>query len=335
MRTTSDRHVLYQRHTDAGKLVGGEALMTVSSYVPSAETDGRHRPGAAALQYWNESVWFPMYDPRTDIGIVFRSGIYPKWGAGSSNCFLSIVHEGRIVLTLSDQRAPLPSDDPTRIVTDSGLSIEWEEPLHSFRLRFSLGSHAFDLHWKGMGPPYLYPTMEGQPADMVPRHIEQGGRATGTVRLGGRDFAFDGYAHRDHTYGGERDWNHFYRWNYLSGEFDQFWFNAVRIKFHADMDWLRIGCIWDGARLLALHDVSMRVQTADGGTRLVAAEATLTDELGRAHHIASGRICGVAPVLIWNTWLKDFLVEYRMNGRIGYGVFEHGYREGDRLDVFT
>jgi hypothetical protein len=308
--------------------------MTASSYVPSIDMDQRHRPGPEAFQYWNESFWFPMYDPKADIGIVFRSGIYPKWGAGSSNCFLSIIHEGKLVLALSDQRAALPPDAPARIVTDGGLVIEWEEPLQSFRLRFAYGSHGFDLHWKGMSPPFLYQGMEGQPVDLVPRHIEQGGRAVGTVTIGGREHAFNGYAHRDHTYGGERDWNHFYRWNYLSGEFDRFWFNAVRIKFHADMDWLSLGCLWDGSRLSNLRAVSIDAETADGGTRLVAAEARLTDENGGQHRLVSGRICGVCPVLIWSCWLKDYLVEYRMGDEVGYGVFEHGYKEGEALSEF-
>jgi hypothetical protein len=310
------------------------ALMTPSAYVPSVDMDERHRPGPAALQYWNESFWFPLYDPKQDIAIIFRSGVYPKWETGWSNCFLTILHEGRIVLALSDQRAPLPPDEPRRIVTGSGLTIEWRELLQSFSLRFSSGSHGFDLVWTGMSPPFLYQGMHDQPIDFVPRHIEQGGRAVGTVRLGGREFAFDGYAHRDHTFGGERDWNTMYRWNYLSGELDDFWFNAVRLKFHADMDWLSLGCIWDGRDLVNLDDVVLAVTTADGGSRFVAATATLTDQRGRRHQIETGAIRGVAPVLLWSSWLKDYVVEYRMADRAGYGIFEHGYREGEPLVEF-
>jgi hypothetical protein len=308
--------------------------MSAPAYVPQIDMDQRHQPGPEALPLWNESFWFPLYDPKLDVAIIFRSGVYPKWGEGSSNLFLTIIHAGRIVLALSDQRAPLPPDEATRIVTDRGLTIEWKEPLRSFSLRFDSASHGFDLMWTGMSPPFLYQTL-GTPVDLVPRHIEQGGRAVGTVRLGGRAHAFDGYAHRDHTYGGERDWNNFYRWNYLSGELDDFWFNAVRIKFHADMDWLSLGCLWDGRELLNLNDVSLRLKTADGGTRFVSAVATLTDERQRRHEIASGRICGVAPVFLWSSWLKDYVVEYRVENRVGYGIFEHGYREGESLDEFS
>jgi hypothetical protein len=311
-----------------------DAAMRDSPYVPSPEQDQRHLPGPAAETYWNESFWFPMYDPALDLGIVFRSGIYPRWGAGSSNFFLTICHRGRTVLSISDQRLPLPPHDPIRLAGANGLTVEWEEPLQRFRLRFAHGPHAFDLRWQGMSPPFLYPGMDDQPSDLVPRHIEQGGRATGTVTVGGEEFRFNGYAHRDHTFGGERDWDTFYRWNYLTGEFDSFWFNAVRIKFHADMDWLRIGCLWDGTRLLNLADIDLRVDTADGGTRPVAATATLVDETGRSHHIRSGAIRGLCAVPVWSCWLKDYLVEYRRGDELGYGVLEHGYREGAPLDEF-
>jgi hypothetical protein len=303
------------------------------SYVPSVDLDQRHRAGAEALEYWNESFWFPIYDPKLDIGIVFRVGEYPR--LGTANVFLTIFRAGRIVLALSDQLAPLPPHEPRRLGAAHGLTVEWEEPLQGFRLRFDAGAHGFDLHWKGMSPPFLYQGGADAPVELVPRHIEQGGRAVGTVRIAGESYALNGCAHRDHTFGGERDWDKMYRWNYLSGEFDEsFWFNAVRIKWTAEMDWLYVGCLWDGARLLTLNDLAMSIKTADGGTRPVAAALTLTDELGRQHRIESGRIVGECPVRIWNNWLKDYLVEYRMGDRLGYGVLEHGYREGAPLAEF-
>jgi hypothetical protein len=308
--------------------------MHAPSYVPTPEQDQRHRPGPTALPYWNESFWFPMYDPKLDLGIVFRAGSYPQWQGGSSNCYLTIVHHGRVVLSLCDQGLPLPPYHPRRLVSANGLTVEWQEPLQRFRLRFAHADHAFDLAWQAMSPPFLYQGMDDEPVELVPRHIEQGGRATGTVKLGGHEHVFNGYAHRDHTFGGERDWDTFYRWNYLSGEFDAFWFNAVRIKFHAEMDWLRIGCLWDGERLMNLADIDMRVEVADGGSRPVATEVTLVDESGRSHHIVSGRMHGVCAVPIWSCWLKDCIVEYRRGDELGYGILEHGYREGTPLDEF-
>ncbi len=295
-------------------------------YIPRVDHDRRHQPGPDALRYWNESFWFPLYDPKEDIGIVFRSGAFPI--VGEANIYLFILHKGEIVFSLSDQHAPMAPMAPDRLQMDNGLSIEWREALHSFRLRFEHGAHGFDLEWHGMSPPFLYPHPEEISAELMPHHLEQGGHASGTVRIAGVEYAFDGLAHRDHTYGGDRDWDKFYRWTYLSGEFGRDrWFNAVRVKFAPDMDWIRVGCLWDGNQLLNLQHVEMHVETTDGGTRQTAVGAWITDETGATHYIHSERVLGVAPVRIWRTWLRDAFVRYRWGEHVGYGILEHGYVE--------
>ena len=49
------------------------------------------------------------------------------------------------------------------------------------------------------------------------------------------------------------------------------------------------------------------------------------------HRIETESFHGVCPVLIRHTWVKDNLVRYRKGDAIGYGILEHGYREGDVL----
>ena len=169
---------------------------------------------------------------------------------GDANLYLFVTHRGAIVHTVTEQRAappPLEGDS----FTVAGLRVDIERPLERFRLRYAHGSTAFDLTWEGMSPTYKYPT---PPSDEFPGHIEQGGRVTGTVTLGGVPMPFDGPGHRDHSWGGERDWAKFHRWTYLSGEFGgDFWFNAVRIHLGEQVD-VRIGCLWDGRELLSLQE---------------------------------------------------------------------------------
>lgn len=310
-----------------------------AAQAPTPEHDRRHEPGAGARRWWNESLWFPLYDPERRIGIVFRSGVYPAADAGSANVFLAIVQDGHVVYSLTEQWAPLPAFHPERIEHACGLSIEWKEPLRSFRLRYDHAAHGFDLVWTGSSPPYLYPGSSAAPAETWPRHLEQGGRATGQVRIGGRTIALDAFAHRDHSFGGERDWDRFHRWNYLSGELrgpegQDFWFNAVRIKFDPESDWIQVGCLWDGSELLEATQKEMRVATADGGTRATGASCTLTDARGRSHHVVSDGLLGVFPVRIWGTWLKDAFVAWSCGEREGYGILEHSYREGSPLSEF-
>src|SRR5262249_676508 len=138
---------------------------------------------------------------------------------------------------------------------------------------------------------------------------------------------FDGVGHRDHSWGGERDWAKFHRWTYLSGEFGaDFWFNAVRIDLGDQLD-IRIGCLWDGRELHALQQLEIEPRTVEGGSRQTGVDARLTDEHGREHRIASEEVLVNCPVWMGRTALKDAIVRYRYGERTGYGIHEHGYVE--------
>jgi HK97 family phage major capsid protein len=68
------------------------------------------------------------------------------------------------------------------------------------------------------------------------------------VTIDGEPMAFAGWAHRDHSFGGERDWDKFWRWTYLSGRVgervdESLWFNAVEIRFGAEFPPIHIGCV--------------------------------------------------------------------------------------------
>src|SRR5688572_20816779 len=124
--------------------------------IPRPATDGRHRPGPEALPLWNESLWFAMYDPAEELGVVVRWGLHPRLGSGSSNYYLGILHRGETVLVATHQSMPMPPDDPDRIALANGLTLQWREPLRSFRLTYDDGGAGFDLTFTGMSPPYLY-----------------------------------------------------------------------------------------------------------------------------------------------------------------------------------
>src|SRR6185369_5437028 len=100
--------------------------MLASPYAPTPEQDERHQTSPAAPTFWNESFWFPMYDPALDVGIVFRIGLYPRWDGGRANLYLTIVQRGRVVLSLTDQLLPLQPHEPRRLAGGHGLSVEWD-----------------------------------------------------------------------------------------------------------------------------------------------------------------------------------------------------------------
>lgn len=288
------------------------------------EDDRRHVPGPGALPLWNESFWFPFWDPEHRLGVVLRVGLLPR--QHRANLFLFLVQGGSVVHHLVDHRLPMPADERDRLHLDD-LVLDWEEPLRRFRLRYGHGDHRMDVVWEAVSPAYLYPHPPESTAEEYPRHLEQGGTVRGSVTIAGVSHAIEGFGHRDHSWGGERDWAKFHSWDYLSAEFGRdLWFNAVRIAFAPGAD-IHLGCLWDGQALHALGDIEMAVETADGGTRQVGVDVRFTDERRRPYHAVGEEVVAVCPVAFDRTWLRDGITRYRMGTRIGWGILEHGYTE--------
>jgi len=296
------------------------------------DDDRRHTPGPQVLPLWSESFWFPFYDPQTEIGVVLRAGVLAK--QGTANLFVFITQRGAIVHSLLDLAAPLPPMAPSRLEVGP-LVMEWE-PLERFRLRYAQGTHRIDVAWEGMSPAYLYPhPPDNISTDEIPGHIEQGGNVHGTVTIAGETHAIDCLGHRDHTWGGERDWAKFHSWDYLSGEFDRdLWFHAVRIAFAPGAD-IFLGCLCDGTKLHTLSDIALEVETTDGGTRQLGVDVRFRDERARSYHIVGEEVLVVLPVPFGSTggrtWLRDGITRYRLEERVGYGILEHGYTE--RMEI--
>lgn len=299
--------------------------MPHTTHMATVEDDERHEPGAAALPLWNESYWFPLYDPGSEIGIVFRIGVLPCQARAAVYLFLT--HRGEIVHSMIDHAATCPPYDPRRLAVGE-LEVEIEEPCERLRLRYRHGEHAFNLEWRATSPTYLYPAPPDATPEEYPRHLEQGGIVTGSVTLAGTEHAFEGLGHRDHSFGGERDWAKFHSWTYLSGELGpDFWFHAVRFTVSPDAPDFTLGCLWDGHELVDAAVERLEVQTADGTSRQTGVELVLRDEHGRRHHLVSDGVLVDCPVQFGRTWLKDGFTRFRMGERVGYGIHEHGYVE--------
>jgi hypothetical protein len=290
----------------------------------SVADDERHTPGAGALPLWNESFWFTGYDPEAEIGVILRAGAYPV--QGTANLYLYLTHHGRVVHAIVDHALPPAPPAARRLTYANGLDVQWE-PRERFALRYQSGANGFDLTWEGLSPTYLYPHPPDVPVEVVPRHIEHTGTVRGTVTIGGTAHRIDCLGHRDHSWGGERDWAKMHHWEYLNGEFGRdLWFHAVRVKL-ADLDWIHIGCLWDGSELHALDGLAIESRTADGGTRQLAVEVRAVDERGRPWHFVGDEIIVNCPVPFDRTWLKDAITRYRTGDRVGYGIYELGFVE--------
>src|SRR3972149_9376862 len=135
--------------------------MISRGHMAAPEDDLRHAPGPGSLPLWNESYWFAFYDPQVEVGVTVRLGMHPNVQEG--NLYLSVAHRGRVVHSITDVRAPLPPWDERRLALH-GYTIDIEEPLERFRLRYARESHAIDVVWQGLSPTYLYPYPPGTTA---------------------------------------------------------------------------------------------------------------------------------------------------------------------------
>lgn len=309
----------------AAQSANGGAPRTSTTHMVSPEDDARHVPGPGALPLWNESFWFAFYDPAQEIGLTVRAGMHPNQDEG--NIYLVLTHRGGVVHSLLDHRAPLPPEEPGRLDM-LGYSIEWVTPLERFRLRYASGGVAFDVTWDGASPIYIYPYPPQSTAEQVPRHIEHAGHVRGTITIGGTAYDIDCLGHRDHSWGGERDWTKMPKWEYLSGEFGaDFWFNVVQVSLDGFPQDIYLGGVWTGTELRTLSGVEVSVETTDGAARQVAADLRITDVMGDEYHIVAEEVLAIAPAQFGRTWVKDGFTRFRWGDRVGYGIFEHAYIE--------
>src|SRR2546429_7449601 len=93
--------------------------MASTTHLATPEDDARHTPGPGSLPLWNESLWFPFYDPKSEVGVVLRAGIHPN--LPEANLFLFLTHRGTLVHSLIDHRLPVPPVEPGRLETGGPL----------------------------------------------------------------------------------------------------------------------------------------------------------------------------------------------------------------------
>lgn len=294
----------------------------MSTATITAADDRRHVPGPAARPLWNESWWFPFYDPASDVGVVTRIGLLPL--QGTANVWFLVTHAGRLVHDATALALPVPGGDIDGGIRVGGLSYRCLEPLRRWQLTYADAVVEMDVEWCAFSPAHPWPVPAGTTVDDVQRHLEQSGWVSGRLRIGDRQVAITrAYAHRDHSWGGERDWSKLLRWYYTSGELgEDLAFNAVKVWL-APETFLTVGCLWDGheATDVAALDVEGRLDPASGDH--TGALVTVRDARGRDWRF-EGEVLAHCPVQIGPTRVDDGVSVFRSGDRVGYGIIEYG-----------
>jgi hypothetical protein len=299
---------------------------------------------------FNESMYFNVYDPGTNLGGFFRLGNRANEGRGEMTLCLYLP-DGRVAFMFRRPRVTHnDSFDAAGMqfeviepfvelrVTYEGAAVLLDDPLQMVdpRHAFSSNPHTLcsvSLEYRGRSAMF-----GGEPEEPLERpgeefargHYEQLVEAAGTVQVGDERFELHGYGLRDHSWG-PRYWQApwYYRW--LTGNVGaDFGFMGSRIA-RRDGPGTRGGFVWDGAKLHLCHDFTIRT-TWEGDARYHrTVEAELVTDART--WVVRGSVLALIPLrnrrpdpegneLV--TRISEGLTRWTLDdGRIGYGLSEY------------
>ena len=294
---------------------------------------------------FNESMYFNVIDPRTELGAFFRLGNRANEGKG----------EMTVCIYLPGGRVGFMFRRPEVLTNDAfdaaGLRFEVITPFEELRVSYSgkvvllddplqmadpkaaftqnpTAACTVDLTYRGASTPFGgEPTVSHEkPGEEFARgHYEQLVTATGTITVGDESWEVDGCGLRDHSWG-PRTWQapFYYRW--LTANFGpDLGFMASRIA-RRDSDGVRSGFVWDGE---AIHlSRATTVSTEWAGEDQYHRELTTTFEADGRTWTVHGEVLSLIPLrnrregLV--TRISEGLTRWTLeDGRVGYGLSEY------------
>jgi hypothetical protein len=233
-----------------------------------------------------------------------------------------------------DNFQPLPAGaDMYDFSLESGLSVECNQPLQSFRLAYKAAGCELELDWNAIMDPLdaqskahdeIDATCEGWGSG----HYEQGGRVQGTVTVDGRTFDIDCFGARDHTWGPRKMDATMPRQGYewaVASESSSFLVHSIN-DVPADQDGLldtverhlRGWYIRDGVRSeFGSGEREVTERGPDG--RPLRVRVTGEDELGRVLQ-ADGECVNVLRYPCFTFWLDNWcLTRWTFDGQEAWG----------------
>lgn len=157
--------------------------------------------------YWNESAWFSFSIPEREIhGMVYYffrpnmnllMGGPILWDDSGSHTWDCLYYDWHHFQTM-------PEGGKFNFKSHTSLEVSVVEAERQYSLRYDHDGFKMDLLWTALEAPHHFLGMEIQATGMTAEnrmHIEQMGRATGTVTLHGETLEVDSYALRDSSWG--------------------------------------------------------------------------------------------------------------------------------------
>jgi hypothetical protein len=299
---------------------------------------------------FNESMYFNVYDPDTQVGGFFRLGNRANEGRGEMTICLYLP-DGRVAFMY--QRPEVHTNDAfdaagmrfevvtpfeALAVSYDGKVVMLDNPLDMADPRQAFTENPYAqcsvrLDYRGASAMFGGEPEESheRPGEEFARgHYEQLVSASGTIKVGDEQWEIAGHGLRDHSWG-PRYWQApwYYRW--LTANFGAgFGFMGSRIA-RRDGDGTRGGFVWDGEQMMACHDfeISTEWEGDDRYHREIRGVLRAKDADGQAREWAvRGRVLNLIPLrnrregLV--TRISEGLTEWTLDdGRVGYGWSEY------------
>lgn len=220
-------------------------IVNRGAYELGPQDESLHPVGAEQL--WNESIYLDFSTADGSLGGYVRLGLYPNWDRAWY--WACLVGDGRPLVLLADNAAPLPGRDLTIKRDGYTATHEVTRPLEELRVTLDssdaarvLGDpfaaygpvhdlpstlFAIDLTWSTAGGVYGYE---------ITSRYEVPCRVRGSLAVGDETIAFEGFGERDHSWG-QRDWWSL-SWLWTSAHFDDGTFvHGMRANFGVEVPW--------------------------------------------------------------------------------------------------
>jgi len=299
---------------------------------------------------FNESMYFNVYDPKSQVGGFFRLGNRANEGTGEMTCCIYLP-DGRVgfmfkrpdvhtndAFDAAGMRFEVVTPFEELTVQYSGKVVILDDPLQMADPRDAFTNNPYEecevrLTYRGLsamfgGEPDEPHEKPGE--EFAKGHYEQliGGR--GTIRVGDQEWPIDGFGLRDHSWG-PRYWQApwYYRW--LTANFgEDFGFMGSRIA-RQDGPGTRGGFVWDGDQLHLCHDFEISTEWEGDDSYHQAITATLRSK--EKEWSVTGTVRSLIPLrnrrktpdgehLV--TRISEGLTEWKLDdGRVGYGLSEY------------
>jgi hypothetical protein len=299
---------------------------------------------------FNESMYFNVYDPATQVGAFFRIGNRPNEGRGEMTVCVYLP-DGRVGFMF--KRPDVTSNER---FDAAGLRFDVHEPFEHLEVNYDGKLVLLDDPLAMADPrtaftenPYeechahleyrrVSDMFGGEPEESHERpgeefakgHYEQLVSATGTITIGETTYEMSGYGLRDHSWG-PRYWQApwYYRW--LTANFgSDFGFMGSRVA-RRDSDGTRGGFVWDGERIHLCRDFEISTEWTgeDSYHQKIAATLRAKDDDGSPlEWKVTGEVQNLIPLRNrrdeQTTRISEGLTQWTLeDGRVGYGWSEY------------